>query len=159
MAAYIIGVMISPDTTRSFCFYDLRHHVEILFRCKTHHKVSIGLVPRSHYYAYVSLFSTTCYCRAYHSMRKGSHSNVQWLMHDPNYPYFHQDDVFKTIRTVLHDICLHAGRQKNATNKHSVRCGENSPLQATPITPGFGQTKPKYNVFTCVSRDVREAQH
>ena len=40
--------------------------------------------------------------------------NNDWCTVRPNYTYDHLDDVFKTIRTVLHDICPYAGRLKNA---------------------------------------------
>ena len=71
--------------------------------------------PRSsiHFLRYV--------CRTYHSVREGTHSNVQWLLQDPNYVYGHLDqDIMKKIRTALGEVSPYIHRLKAASSNRCV---------------------------------------
>ncbi|CAM9479393.1 unnamed protein product [Ectocarpus sp. 12 AP-2014] len=59
--------------------------------------------------------------RTYHSVRDGQHSNVRWLLHDPNYVSDHLDkDVMEKIRDSLRSTspyidCLHTAMDFRTT--------------------------------------------
>ena len=57
--------------------------------------------------------------RTYHSMRDGTHSNVQWLLHDPDYQSADHLDkqVLSKIRSALRQVSPYVGILKTAMSK------------------------------------------